>query len=330
MAKAIVSNSDLGSDLKVAYMYFSGMKQKEIARQLGVAPATVSRALARARDFVEVKFTVPGDEETEARLLLRYGLKGAIVVETGSSAQAVTVVAQAAAKYFTTHITSGDKVALSCGETLLETIKAVPNQPTLDIEIFQLSIEGDPASVHQAPATLVGLLKSKVSRSSKACGFQLPPAGTFENETQLHSQLIESPVVRELRQKVLNASFVFIGVGTITKGGGTPQSFLTLADSMTRGKFVSAAERLGIVGEVNNRLFDETGVDRTDEIPKLPGKLGAIVGLDDIRNLTRRGASVVAVATGKHKLHALRVVLATKIANVVITDKEMALRLLDR
>ena len=73
-------------------------------------------------------------------------------------------------------------------------------------------------------------------------------------------------------------------------------------------------------GLINNRLYDDQDRDHTDEIPELSRHFVNIVGFDDLSGLVRRGSTVVAAATGTHKVRALRVALSTRIANVVITD----------
>lgn len=320
--------SDMDSSLKVAFLYFSGMKQKEIARQLNLKPSRVSKALVRARAFVEFKYATPGDQELEAKLLLKYRLRDAVVVETGSPTQATVVVGQAAARYFVTHVKPGDRVALSCGETLLEMVKAIPSQASLEIHISQLTVEGDPSSIQQAPATLVGVLKSKLSPKSSAYATQLPPCGSVDNDSEFRRQIANSLLVKRLRKRALESNLLFVGIGAVDHAAGG--SFLKLADEVTHGSFAQAVGRLGIVGEVNNRLYNEQGVDLTDEIPEISSQFVNLMGLNDLRAAVQNGAAVVAVAAGTHKLRGIRAALATGIANVIISDRETAVRLISR
>jgi DNA-binding transcriptional regulator LsrR (DeoR family) len=327
--KTLVSSKELDTSLKVAFLYFSGKKQNEIAKQLGLTTSTVSRALTRARQFVELKYSVPGNEELEGKLLLKFGLKDAMAVETGSSEQAVSIVGQAAAKYFRINVNSGDRVAVSCGETLLEMVKGIPHQSSLILTVSQLSIEGDPNSIHQAPAALVGLLRSKLSSESVAAGVQLPPCGTVSADREFRAKLRDSAFLEEMRKRALDSNFVFIGVAPVSKTTVQAKSFQAIKDRTVTSALSHAIKKLRICGEINNRLFDEKGQDRTDEIPELANYFINVLDLDDLRNMSRRGAKIVLIATGIGKVDAIRVALQTGIANVIVTDREVAMRLIE-
>ena len=325
--KLNVSPRELESSLKVAYLYFAGMKQADIAKQLGFTTSKVSRALSRARQFVELKYSIPGDEQLEAKLLLRYRLKEAVVVQTGVSEQAIRIVGQAAAKYFRLNISSGDNIALSCGETLLEMVKNIPTQPSLAVTISQLSIEGDPHSIHQSPATLVGLMKSKLSYNSVASAIQLPPAGTVKDDLKFRHNLRESELIDSLRKSAHDSNYIFIGVAPVENSHVSAESFLTIKDSKVTKAIAESVRKLRIVGEINNRLFDEDGKDRTDEIPELREYFITILELNSLRRLAKKGTRVILVATGIRKFNAIQTALKTGLANVVITDREVAMRL---
>lgn len=321
------SSRELESSLKVAYLYFSGMKQKDIANQLKITPSTVSRALARARQFVELKYNVPGDERLEAQLLLRYKLLDSVVVETSDIDQRTSIVGHAAARYFTLNVRDGDTVALSCGETLLEMVKAVPSLRAVALKLCQLSIEGDPQCAHQSPATLVGYLRSKLSKESSSAGIQLPPYGSVEADGAYRASLSTSTLIRQMRRETMQSRLVFIGVAPVESGQVLASSFKSLADPKLRQTLKTKIERLRVVGEINNRLFDARGKDVTDDIPEMRNIFIHVLNLSDLRELTSRGARVVLVAAGLRKLHAVRTALEAKIANVLIADREMANRL---
>lgn len=325
----VPSSKDIGTSLKVAHLYFGGMKQKEIAEQLQMTPSTVSRCLSRAREFMEFSYTVPGDEYLEAKLIFKYKLVNAVVVESASDDQARSIVGQAAARYFLGNVNDQEGVAFSCGETLLEMVKAIPSQRSLTLKVSQLSIEGDPSAIHQAPATLVGLLRAKLSEASEATGIQLPPSGTVRDDGRFREQLLQSKLMASLQQKVRACRFVFIGVGPIVKGKVDAHSFKAISDSGISTAIDRSIRDLAIVGEINNRLFDSHGRDCTEMIPGLGSYFLSVIDLDQLRLLVKQGAQVVLVATGLNKLEAIRVALETDLANVVITDRMVASRLLD-
>ena len=159
----------------------------------------------------------PNKDERKARLIARFRLADAIVVQTTSIENRKQTVGRAAASYFTSNVKSGDSVALSCGDTILSFLEALPYQSHRKLDIHQLSVEGDPATIHQAPATLVGLLRGKCSPQSSVYGLQLPPIELSPLSLQLREELSKSPFLANLRNRVLASDYVFIGVGSVDK-----------------------------------------------------------------------------------------------------------------
>ncbi len=316
---------DLRTILKAALLYHSGKAQKEIAKQLGLTPSTVSRLLARSRDFVELRYHVPGNSELEAKLVNKFGLMDAVVVETGSQEQATAIVGQAAAQQFLSEVKVGDAVALSCGETLLEMLKALPTQPSLRLTISQLSVESDASTIHQSPATLVGLLRAKCSPRSDVIGVQLPPLGVVPVEKEFREQFRKGALLQTLRTRALRSNVIFIGVGNPAAGTG---SFCRIADQATRGRFQSYVRRLDLVGEINNRVYDRKGKDRTDDVPGLSELAISIITLDDLKRLAKNRTKhrVIGIATGLNKIEAIRVALQMNVMSVLVTGRDTAER----
>mgnify|MGYP001604329979 CR=1 FL=1 len=71
---------------KVARMYYEeNIRQSDIAKQLGLSQATISRLFNRAREEGIVRITVNTPKgiyvDLEKELMVRYGLRDAIVVD---------------------------------------------------------------------------------------------------------------------------------------------------------------------------------------------------------------------------------------------------------
>lgn len=269
----------------------------------------------------------PVDEEMRARLISRFSLADAVVVQTNSFDDAKQTVGRAAARFFVSQVKTGNSVALSCGDTILSVIEFLPYQPHRRLTIHQLSVEGDPATIHQAPATLVGLLRGKCSPQSQVYGMQLPPLDLSPLSVRLREELANSRFLKKLRSKVRRSDYAFIGVGSADRNSA---SFWAVAQAATKGKFTNYIKKMGIVGEINNQVFDEYGKDCTDGIPGLSKHLINILSLDDIRSMASNYPrhKVVMVATGPEKARAMRVALLVGLANVLITGREDADRLL--
>jgi len=317
--------------LIAARLRHEGKSRTQIAQQLGISTASVSRLLQRVPEFVELRYSVPADEDFEAKLTGKYHLADAIVVETGDERSAVEVVGHAAAAYFMQNVKDESRIALSCGETLLKMLQAMPLQPKLRLTISQISVEADPASVHQAPSTLVGLLRAKVSPRSDALGVQLPPPRSVKACKEFRHQLKSSALLQKLKKRALEADMLLLGIGILVRRrGDSKNSFLEMAEAATECPFSQYVSKLSLVGEINNQVYDAKGQDRTGDIPGLADHIMNVLSLAEIKTMAENRArrKVIAVATGKQKARAIRTALEAGFANVLITGTQDAARLL--
>ena len=269
----------------------------------------------------------PVDEERQVKLAKRFSLGGAVVVQTNSFDDPRHTVGRAAARFFAREVTSGKSVALSCGDTILSMLEFLPFLPHLRLIIHQLSVEGDPTTIHQAPATLAGLLKAKCSPQSRVFGLQLPPVGLTASSDRFREDFARGEFLAKLRSKVRRSDYLFIGLGS---AGPRSASFWAIAQAATHEKFPDIVRKLGIVGEINNQVFDGSGHDCTGHIPGLSKHVVNVLTLDDIRAIARNFPKqrIVMVATGQEKTQAMRVALQSGFANVLITGSGDADRLL--
>lgn len=327
-----ISPADLRLLLAAVHLSHEGITQVKIAETLGISPSKVSRLLSRAPDFVELRYVVPEDERLAVELTQKFRLADAVVVETGSREQETRIVGQAAASYFRANVQDRTSVAISCGYTLLEFTMALPRRLGR-LAIHQMSVEGDPTEVQQAPSTLAGLLRAKASEGSTVFGIQLPPANEVLGGVDYRRNLDESEMMARLREEARACDFVFMGVGTpVCQEGGQPSSFVRLAESIIgKDEYRQAIDDLSIVGEINNQLFDERGVDRNREFPDLDERFVNILSLQDLRAMAAKPGAhrVVTIAAGMHKASALRTALSSGLTNVVITSRELAETLLE-
>lgn len=318
----------------VAFLRHQGRDRRTIASQLGLSKDRVDALITESRQYTELRFVSPGSEELEVRLIESFDLKEAVVVENdlGEEPEARTAaIGQAAARYFLAHVHPCDHVALSCGSTTLEMLKALPTRRDLTLTISQMSTEADPKCIHVAPSTLVGLLRAKCGPATRCEALQLPPPGQVDRGIEAaYRQALRVDVAERMREAARGARLVFVGIGVPEAQPDAPQSFLQLARHVVGERLPSVFRELNIVGEINNQFFDSSGVNRTAEIPGIEDMLVHILSLEDIRMMAqkREEHSVVALATGKAKTDAIRTALRCGLCNVVITGREDAERLL--
>lgn len=269
----------------------------------------------------------PVDEERAKRLVSRFSLADARIVQIASYEKGKHAIARVAARYFISNVKTGKSVALSCGDTVLSMLQSLPNQPKLKLNINQLSIENDPAMIHQAPATLVGLLRSRCSPKSRVFGLQLPPINLVASSPRLREELLRTNILKKMMRDARGSDYIFLGLGS---AGPDSTSFWAMAQAATGDKFSSFVKKLGIVGEINNQVFNRSGEDCTHRIPGFEKYVVNIANLADIRKMARKPEEhkVVLIANGRTKTKAMRVALETGLANVLITGREDADQLL--
>lgn len=265
----------------------------------------------------------PVDRKRREQLMSRFSLADAVVVQTSSFDNPRHTIGRAAARFFSSHVTDGTSVALSCGDTILSLLEFLPYRAKRTLTIHQLSVEGEPTAIHQAPSTLVGLLRGKCSPESETYGLQLPPLDLSPLTIRLREEIAKSTFLSSLRDQVLKSDYVFIGLGPASP---SLNSFWTVAERATKGKFSYYVDDLHIAGEINNQVFDDNGNDCTNSIPELSRYLINILTLDDIRTIAGNypKQKVVMVATGEEKHKAMRVALKAGFANVLITGSQDA------
>src|SRR6476469_3401731 len=155
---------------KVARMYHEReLTQPEIAAQLDLSQATVSRLLKRARQeqIVRISVNVPvgAYPELEEALQKKYGLKEAVVVESiDNDDQILRDIGTAAAFYLETTLKEGEVIGISSwSATILAMVDAMhPITRPSNVRLVQiLGGVGNPAAEVNA-GRLIGRLASLV------------------------------------------------------------------------------------------------------------------------------------------------------------------------
>src|SRR5918999_54546 len=135
---------DLRQMVQCLELYYRQRRsQKDIATALGVSAATVSRLLHRAYDegLVRVELDLPRTEELETALVPRFGLRDAVVVSAGGRGDVREELGVVAAAYFEQVSANGNRVGLSCGFTLYQTIRALRERRFRELALYPLSGE---------------------------------------------------------------------------------------------------------------------------------------------------------------------------------------------
>lgn len=305
---------------KIAYLYHKrGYKQSEIAKQLDLSQAGVSRILKRAEDegIVRISVTIPTGvyTELEEALCEKYGLKAAIVAHCDEESDEAVFdhVGSAAAYYIETTLGSNEIVGLSSwSSTLLAMVNAMhPLAKASNAKVVQmLGGMGNPsAEIYAARIT------EQFASLVQGDPVYLPAPGVARSQ-DAHADVMSDTFVREATAFFDKITLAIVGIGSVE-----PSKLLQSSGNVFSEEELKALQQSGAVGDVCLRFFNIEG--KPVNLPL--DKRVVSIGLDQLKNAKR----VVGVAGGKRKLNAIRGALNGQLINVLITDHQTAQALMN-
>ncbi|MCL4832625.1 MAG: sugar-binding transcriptional regulator [Caldilineaceae bacterium] len=313
MAKA----DELRLMTKVALMYHErSITQSDIAEQLELSQATVSRLLKKARQEKIIRTVVsvpPGAyPELEEALQKSYNLKDVIVVDCETDADSIEREIGAAAAYYVETTLKQDEVIgiSSWSATLLAMVDSMhPLARRSGAQVVQiLGGVGNPlAEVHAARITT--RLASLVHGSETS----LPAPGVVGSPESLQI-MQEDQFVKAALALFDKVTLALVGVGSVA-----PSKLLASSGNVFSTDELGLLREHGAVGDVCLRFFDAQG--QPVVTPLNERVIG--ISLEQLKKVQRS----VGIAGGKRKTAAIQGALAGGWINVLITDHFTARRL---
>lgn len=303
---------------RVARMHHErGMRQTEIAAELHLSTAKVSRLLKRAMDegIVRTIVTLPQSVHTdlEEALEARFGLAEAVVVDTSGSDDAVLPALGAATAVYLGSTLTGEPVVgiASWSSSLLAAMDAM--QPTNGYrlaEVVQMVGGHGRPEVQMQSSQLIG----RFAQLTGARAFMVPAPGLLGSGDAVKS-LLDDPSVAAVVQRWDDISVALVGIGGISPSPLIQESGNALPDAD-----LARLAELGAVGDVCLRYFDADGQHIESDVDD------RILGIapERLLSIPRR----IAVAGGMRKLTAIRGALRGGWVTVLVTDVAVARALL--
>jgi len=303
---------------KVARMYYElSLGQGQIAAQLDLSQATVSRLLKRAEreQIVRISVSVPHGAypDLEEALQATYGLKEAIIADSpeDDDDQVLRDVGAAAAFYVENTVKDGDVVGISSwSATLLAMVDAMHalRRPSGAQVVQILGGLGNPvAEVHATQLTrrLASLLRG-------APTFLAAPGVVGSAEAR--QVLLDDSFVQLVTAMFEHIDLALVGIGALE-----PSRLLASSGNIFSPEELAELHRLGAVGDICLRFFDAHGSPVATPLDK------RVLGmtLDQLQRVRRS----VGVAGGLRKLPAIRAALRGGWIKVLVTDRFTAERL---
>lgn len=305
---------------KIAHLYYEmGHKQSQIATQLDISQASISRLLKRAEEerIVQIKVNMPAGvySDLEEEIEERYHIKEVIVAdcEQEDDTHILRSLGTAAAFYVENTLRKNEIVGISSwSSTLLHMVDALNSiNRKMNTEVVQiLGGVGNPsAQIHATRLTerLANLLNSKTHF--------LPAPGIVGNADSQRI-LLDDPFVKETLTLFDKISLALVGIGSME-----PSKLLASSGNVFKADELDLLRDAGAVGDICLRFFDENGQ------PTLNSFHERVIGmnLDQLARVERS----VGIAGGIRKVPAIRGAMAGGWINILITDCFTAQRLLD-
>lgn len=301
---------------KIAHLYYErGLGQSEIATQLDMSQAGISRLLKRSLDegIVQISINYPQGffAQLEDELQQKYGLKEVIVVETPVDAhddEIQRALGTAAAFYLHNTLKQNDLIGLSSwSSTLLAMVDAMPPiSRALNATVVQiLGGVGSPgAKVHATRLT------ERLSALINARSVFLSAPGVVGSE-ETRRILMEDVFVAESLALFDQVTLALVGIGDIE-----PSKLLASSGNRFSAEELDMLRENGAAGDICLRFYDNEGIPIKSELDQ------RVIGmtLEQLREVKRS----VGIAGGERKITAIRGALKGGWINVLITDRAVA------
>ncbi len=302
---------------KVARLYHErGVKQTDIASQLDLSQATVSRLLKKAKSerIVRTVISVPAGTypDLEDQLQRTYNLKDAIVVDCVQKENPMREIGAAAAYYVETTLKQGEIIGISSWSgTLLAMVDAMhPISRQTEAQVVQvLGGVGNPTAEAHA-----NRLTGRLATLTNGVAHSLPAPGVVGSAESLRVMLDD-----QFTQQAL-ALFDEITLALVGIGSVEPSPLLASSGNIFSPEELKVLQANGAVGDICLRFFDENGKPASTLLDD------RVIGLrlEQLRNMQR----AVGIAGGERKIASIRGALRGGWINVLITDRYTAESLL--
>ncbi len=302
---------------KIAKAYYEeNLTQEEIGKLYGLSRIKISRLLQQARDerIVHITIIPPAESnvELERELAARYGLDEVVIVTPSNYDKVVVTrdLGTATADYLMRCLQGHEVLSISWGTTLLAVVEAMPAQNWPEMKIVQmLGGLGRPES-----ETYGADLVHRVAQTFNAKPRMVPAPGI------VNSQMVRDALLTDVQIAGTLALAAQADIAVVGIGRPTPDSVVMQSGILTEEEFAHL-QACGAVGDIALRFFDSQGRAVRHEI------CDRIIGLDldQIKRIPR----VIGAAGGLEKVEVIRAALQGKLINVLVTDEQSALRLLE-
>lgn len=305
---------------RVTRMYYEwDMRQSEIAKQLGLSQATVSRLLRRSKEegIIRISVNLPNGvyTELEEALVKKFGLRDVIVVDSLDDNEDMIQrdLGAAAAYYLESAIRPNEVIGISSWSatllSLVDSLHPIPKKP--DVKVVQiLGGVGNPSvEAHAARLT------SRMAQLVKGEAVYLPVSGVLASEAA-RDILAADEVAQEAIRLFDQVTIALVGIGSVE-----PSPLLEQSGNIFSPEEYELLRDANAVGDILMRFIDHDG-----NLVKIGLENRVIsMSLEQLQKVSR----AIGVAGGLRKYNALLGALRGRWINIIVTDHFTAKRLAD-
>lgn len=303
--------------VRVSQMYYEdNLSQEEVAKELRCSRPYISRLLTEAKEIgiVQVRVVPPQNYESEIEQELRVlaGLDKVIIAPDKTNISRQINVGRRAVAYLESVVKNGDIIGFSWGNTIFSMTSLLnKTRDFVDATVVQLC--GGVSDLQN------NIYSSEIAKNfSKAWGAKAfaPVCPALVDSRQLKEMFLSETNVSKVMELAYDAN-----VALITMGSYGQQNALCRAGYLSEEEMFRLIEK-GAVGDICAHIIDGEGNICDRELDERT----VSVPLEKIKEKKRR----IGVAVGQSKVECICAAIRGKIINVLITDEETALFVLER
>jgi DNA-binding transcriptional regulator LsrR (DeoR family) len=294
--------------------YENGLPQHEIAEQLSLSDATISRYLKQALElgFIEIQVAPRAfrDFKLERDLVRRFDLASAIVVESRPTVIATrNLLGGATAQMLEKLIHDSIVIGVSNGETIASVAERMKQTRAKHLEVVTLI--GGVGKAEEPSHS--GRICRTLAEGIGAHSWVLPAPATVDRP-DVAEALLASPAIHEVMSVMSRVEIAIVGIGSMEPGSSTFTHGLFsqdhLDDLVTRHA----------VGSICARFYDDDGHILSSSVDDCTLSFD----LERLRQVRHR----IGAAFGAEKRKAIRAAIRGRLINILGTDATTATALL--
>ncbi|MBE0685517.1 MAG: sugar-binding transcriptional regulator [Anaerolineaceae bacterium] len=302
---------------RIAWMYYQDdQTQAEIAEKLGFSRVTINRMIKEARELGLVEIKIKTDfaniYELSSRLCKQYGLLDVICVRSAHhSEDQQSIIAQGAAAVLSHHLQEGITVGIGVGRT----ISFIPDYfgPENPIPCRFISLTGGlDLKEHGVPHSFDTITRLAIKTGGEVIYI---PAPSYLADPSAYEIFMQQPAVINALQMASSSQMAFFSVGA------TDYSAILFQMRYLNDQDMNELKKKKAVGDVLGRFYDVNG----EQIQLTLNKRTIGLEINELKKIPLK----ILVAGGVNKVQAIKVAMIHKFCDILVTDEETALRLLN-